>query len=153
MEIELEELSDQPVVGTRFKSSMDNIAEDIGKGFATVFGFLGPRGLAPAGPPFALFFDLELDENNIDMEICAPVLAEVETEGDVIYHVLPGGTYVTTMYTGPYDKMESTYQVMREWIAEKNLKPMVPIREVYLNDPNQVEDPQDLMTKIIWPVE
>ena len=153
MEIELEELPDQPVVGMRFRSSIEKIAEDIGNGYAKVFGILGQKQVSPAGPPFALYFDLEMNEQDFDMETCVPVDSEVEVEGEVIYHVLPGGKHTTTMHMGPYDQMVPTYQAMLEWMGEKGLKPLAPVREVYLNDPSQVADPKEIMTKIIWPVE
>lgn len=152
MDIEIEELAEQPVVGTRFRTSMDRIAEDMGRGFATVFGFLGQNQVAPTGPPFALYFDPEMNEQDIDMELCAPVGAGVDAEGELMYHVLPAGKYATTMHSGPYDQMTSTYEKMLEWMGENGFEPVAPVREVYLNDPGQVSDPSEIMTRIVWPV-
>lgn len=152
MDIQLEELAEQPVLGMRFISSIDKIAQDIGSSYGTIFGLLGMRQVPPTGPPFALYYDKEMNEQDIDMETCVPVTGEVEGEGEVEYHVLPAGKYATTMHMGPYSEMAPTYQAMLEWMREKGLEPQTPVREVYLNDPAKVADPKEIMTRIVWPV-
>lgn len=152
MNFEIETLQEQPVLGIRFRTSMDKIPENIGKAYGTLFGFLGQKMLPPAGPPSALYFDLQIDEADIDMEACVPVAREVEAEGDMVFHTLPAGRYATTLHKGPYDQMGPTYEAMMAWMAEQGLKPLTPVREEYLNDPGEVE-PSEVMTRIVWPVE
>jgi effector-binding domain-containing protein len=153
MEFQLEDMPEQPVVGIRFTTSIERIAADIGSNYEALFGFLGRKQVAPAGPPMALYYDLVMDERNIDMETCVPVASVVEGDGEVTFHVLAGGRHATAMHMGPYDEMGSTYEAMRQWISGEGLSPRPPVREIYLNDPCQVADPRELMTRVLWPVE
>lgn len=153
MDFKIENLPEQPVIGVRFKTSMDKIAEDIGKGYSTLFGFLGRKEVAPVGPPLALYYDEQMNEAAIDMEACVPVAGPVEAEGEIVYHALPACRCATAVHMGPYDTMKETYEAMLKWFESEGLKPLAPMWEEYLNDPCQVERPEDIMTRIVWPVE
>ena len=146
------DIPDQPVLGMRFKTSMANIGDDIGKAFGAIFGFLGEAQAAPAGPPMALYFDMEMKADNVDMEICVPVATEVPGKGDILGHVLPGGKAISILYRGAYDGIAPSYEALFAHMKENNLSPAGPAREVYLTDPSQVENPADNLTEILFPV-
>lgn len=83
MDIKIEDLPEQPVIGIRYRTSMEKIQEDIGQSYAALFEFLGRKQVAPAGPPGALYYDMEMDESDFEMEAFVPVVGEVEGEGEV----------------------------------------------------------------------
>lgn len=54
---------------------------------------------------------------------------------------------------GTYDEMHQFYEELLKWMSDQGLKPVAPVREMYLNDPRELDDPKDTMTLIAWPVE
>ena len=100
----------------------------------------------------ALYFDMDMKMDNIDMEVCVPVAGEIAGEGEVTGHVLPGGKFLSLLYRGPYDTVGSTYEALIAYMQEKGLEPAGPSREIYLTDPSQVESPADNLTEIVFPV-
>jgi effector-binding domain-containing protein len=146
------EIPDQPVLGMRFKTSMANIGEDIGKAFGAIFAYLGEAQAAPIGPPMALFFDMEIKADQVDMEVCVPIAVEAGGKGEILGHVLPGGKAISILYRGAYDGVSPSYEALFAYMKENNLSPAGPAREVYLTDPSQAETPADNLTEILFPV-
>lgn len=152
IEVETVELPDQPALCVRFRTSMEKITEDIGRAYGVVFAHLGKVGGIPAGPPFALYYDIDMNPDDFEMETCAPVVSEVAGEGEVEFRVLPGGKFLQTMHRGPYDKMETTYEALFAYMNENGLEVVAPTRDVYLTDPSQVERPEDILTQVLLPL-
>jgi len=146
------EIPDQPVLGMRFKTSMAAIGEDIGKAFGAIFAYIGEAAAAPAGPPMALYYDMEMKVDEIDMEACVPVATETGGKGEILGHVLPGGKAISILYRGAYDGVGPSYEALFAHMKENNLSPAGPAREVYLTDPSQAESPEDNLTEIVFPV-
>jgi effector-binding domain-containing protein len=150
--VELKEIPAQPVLGMRFETSMEKIGEAIGNAFQQIFPYMGEAGVFPAGPPFALFYyEVEFDPEHIDVEVCMPVNRLVEGKGEVIGREVAGGSMVSTMHIGSYSEVEPAYEAIEAWIEENGYSHAGPAREVYLNDPGQVEV-KDLQTEILMPV-
>jgi effector-binding domain-containing protein len=150
--VAIKDIPDQPILGMRFRTSMANIGNDIGKAFGAIFGFLGEAQAAPAGPPMALYFDMEIKADNIDMEACVPVAAETPGKGEILGHVLPGGKAISILYRGSYEGIAPSYEALFAYMKENNLSPAGPAREIYLTDPSQVDSPADNLTEILFPV-
>ena len=47
------------------------------------------------------------------------------------------------LHVGPYEQLGDTHTAVLGWMSEQGHAPGGPIWEVYLTDPNQVEDPAD----------
>jgi effector-binding domain-containing protein len=152
IDIETVELPDQPALCVRFKTSMEKIKEDIGRTYGMIYAQLGKAGGIPGGPPLALYFDMDMNPNDFEMETCAPVVSEVAGEGEVVFRILPGGKFIQAMHRGPYDTMEATYGALVAYMKENGLEITGPTREVYLTDPQQLERPEDNLTQILFPI-
>ncbi|MDY6794963.1 MAG: GyrI-like domain-containing protein [Actinomycetota bacterium] len=151
-QVELNEIAPQPVAEMRFVTSMQKIGEDIGIAFQKIFAYLCETGENPVGPPFTLYFyEGEFDPDNIDMEVCIPVSRVLEGKGEVIGREVPGGIMASTMHFGPYIGLEPAYKAIDAWVKDNGYRYSGPAREVYLNDPNQVDE-KDLQTKILMQV-
>jgi effector-binding domain-containing protein len=154
MEYKVEEtqLGDTPVLGIRMKTNLARIGEDSGRCFGAIYGYAGQAGLIPAGPPFILYFEMEVQED-FEIEVCAPVAGEGKGEGEIEYRVLPGGSFITTTHVGPYDEVGGAYQALFSHAKDKGLKVVMPAREVYLTDPTQVKSPAENVTQVLIPYE
>lgn len=150
--VEETELGDVAVLGIRVKTSLARISEDVGRCFGAIYGYAGPAGLTPAGPPFILYFTMEMAEE-FEMEVCAPVMGEGKGEGEIEYHTVAGGKFVTTKHIGAYDEIGGAYEALVTYAKEKGLNMTMPAREVYLTDPNQVKSPAENVTEVLIPYE
>jgi len=151
--VETKELGDQGVVCTRLKTALSKIDKDIGRSFEAIYGYADKAGLRPVGPPFILYYDTEMKEDDVDMEVCAPVIGEASGEGDVTHRVQPGGKFLSTVHTGPYKKIGAAYEAVMSHARDNSIELTVPSREVYLTDPNQVKSPAENVTEVLIPYE
>lgn len=146
-EIKVKEVPDQHVIATRFHTSLATVATD----FQQAFGRLGAFGIPPIGAPFAVLHDVIDEETDGDIEICFPVAAPVEAEGDVFGREVEAARVASTMHIGPYEEVSLAYHAITSWVQEHGHEFAGPPREIYLNDPATV-DPSEYMTEVQWPI-
>jgi len=127
------------------------------EGYGLLYGWIGRRGLQPAGMPAAVYLTMPSDTLELDAlwELWAPVAGEVaevpaDEAGIGIKHV-PATLAASAMHTGPYDTVAPTYTMLEEWIAENGYVPDGPPVERYYSDPAEVP-PEEYLTEILVPV-
>jgi len=121
----------------------------LGETYGAVAQYLGELGEYPAGPPYAAYYNDDME--NLDIEAGFPVARELEGRGDIEAGEMPGGKAATCMHIGPYDDIEAAYNAMSKWIKEHGLEPTGVAYEMYLNDPDEVP-PEELQTQILFPL-
>ncbi len=151
-EVTVKEFAEQAVLSVRFKTSLAAIGDNTGRAYGAIFGLLGSTGTPPAGPPFVLYHDEELKEEDMDLEACVPVEAGAVGGEGVVARVLPGGRFASTMHAGPYNEIGEAYQALMLWIRTNDLEPAGPFRDIYLVGPQQVADPADYRTEVVCPI-
>jgi effector-binding domain-containing protein len=101
MNPEIRERPEQPYVAIRCDIT-DGIRSAVDRAFPQLFGWLGERDVAPAGPPFIRYRELTGDGAPLVIEVGAPVAGPVTVGGDVHASALPAGRYAVLVHTGPY---------------------------------------------------
>ncbi len=149
--VELREQPAQTVVSKRFRTSLAGVGQDIGAAFGAIFAYLGEVGEGPSGAPFGLFPETDFNADDFEMELCVPVSRMPEPRGDIIAREVPGGEAAATIHKGPYSETAGAYRALGDWVREHGYRIAGPAREVWLNDPNQVEA-SELLTEISFPV-
>lgn len=87
----------------------------------------------------------------LDFEVCLPVdRAVAEALGG---RELPGGAAMQTVYRGPWDDIWQAYSAMLAQIARKGYEVCGPVREFYVVDERDTDDPQRYVTEMTWPVQ
>ena len=150
-QVSVKHLDDQPVAAVRKRTKLASIGEDIGTGFAEIKGHLAGRGLGPAAAPLIVFHDVIDEDNDGDIEICIPVSEPISGDGSVYGRILEGGPVATTIHRGPYAEIAPAYHTVAGWIQEHGHEMAGPPREVYLNDPREVGEDEQL-TEVDWPI-
>ncbi|UCD38776.1 MAG: GyrI-like domain-containing protein [Fidelibacterota bacterium] len=146
---EIQEQSAQPVLSIRTKTSIQELPKVLGEAYRTIAEFLGKSGEQPSGPPFAAYYNMDMQ--NLDVEAGFPVSHVVAGQGDVQASEIPAGKFATTLHTGPYSDIEPAYQALTKWIDENGHQPAGVAYEMYLNDP-AVTPAQELLTRILMPL-
>ena len=114
--------------------------------------FLGEAGSQPIGPPFIVFWDIIDEETSGDIELGVPVEAGLDGDEDVTVNTLPAVTVAATLHHGPYAEVGPAYHTLTGWISDHGHEMTGPPREIYLNDPTQIEE-RDLLTRVEWPID
>lgn len=128
-----------------------------------LFGFAVEAGASPSGPPFAVYYNPEYTEQDIDMEMALPVqlpsgkrLPEVTTEpatsgSPSALRLLPGTAQAAcVIHQGPYSGLSAAYAEGGAWIEANGYRMVGPIREIYLTGPGEGSIP---VTELQFPVE
>jgi effector-binding domain-containing protein len=108
----------------------DGVPAAVDSAFPELFAWLGERGIAPSGPPFMRFREIDRDGEPLELEVAAPV-DEAERgpypgDAPVLADTLPAGRYLTLVHVGPYrSEREPDLAVARArlvgWAAERGL--------------------------------
>jgi effector-binding domain-containing protein len=110
----------QPYVAIRAQVTMQTLGTVLPGLHPRVYGWLGERGIAPAGPPFWKYNVVDMDRG-LEVEVGVPVAVAVDGDDDVLAGVLPPGRYATVRYTGHPDGLAGATAALFEWAAEQDL--------------------------------
>ncbi len=149
---------EQPYVAIKARVTMAEIG-GLGERLGEVFGWLGSRGLAPAGAPFFKYDVIDM-ARELEMEAGVPVAAAVDGDDHVVSGMLPTGRYATVTHVGhPGELMEVT-RALLDWAASQGLSWDVSPAgggerwgcrlEIYLTDPGQEPDMSKWETQLAF---
>jgi effector-binding domain-containing protein len=150
-EVVLKKVSAQAVASVR-----DNVPiAGLQQLFGDLFGYLGQRGIGPAGPPIGIYYDHEFQEGDaIDVEIAVPVIGSVPGGDRVKVQELPGVEQMAcVIHEGGYDTIGGSYGHLMKWVEANDYRLAGPTREIYLQGPETGRDPSSYVTEIQFPVE
>lgn len=140
----------QPIISVRGTCRPSDMPAFIGGAFDRLFGRLGRSGIEPSGPPFAIYHAIGAE--GMDAEVCVPVAAVLPEADGVVSRVVPAMTVACTLHVGPYERLETAYQAVTQWVDEHGFAAAGPILERYLNGPGDTTTPSEYRTEIELPV-
>lgn len=139
------------------KGSYYQIREAMG----ALFGGLGGKGLAPAGPPGGSYYNspAETPESELLWDLWVAVAGNPAEEPAAVgagvgIRRVPSTHVAFAMHRGPHDPMDEvmkTYGALMRWIEENGYEITGPSEEVYLTD-LATTPPEQLLTEIRFPV-
>jgi len=129
----------QPYAAIRAKVTMAELA-GLAARFGEIFGWLGARGIGPAGPPFFRYNVIDMDRL-LDVEAGVPIAADPTVTGptvtgptapgptaprptgddQVLTGVLPAGRYATVLHQGHPTELGSAVADLLDWAAGQQL--------------------------------
>jgi effector-binding domain-containing protein len=116
-------------------------------GFGAVYEYLTGMGEQPAGPPYAVYYNMDMQD--LDVEVAFPVARSLPGKGEIKPGRLEGGRMATCLHVGPYTELRQAYEALTQWIAENGYAANGAAYEFYLNDPD-ITAPQDLQTIVAF---
>ncbi len=150
--------TEQPYVAIRARVTMAELG-GLGGRFAEVFGWLGARGLAPAGAPFFKYNVIDM-ERELEVEAGVPVPAAVTGDDHVVSGVLPAGRYATLTHVGHPSELAEVTKALLDWAARQGLRWDMASAdggerwrsrlEIYLTDPSQEPDMSKWQTQLAF---
>jgi effector-binding domain-containing protein len=123
------------------KAKWDDGFASIKDSFTKIRAALDKAGLKPAGSPFTVF--TQTDDNGFSYEAMVPLVAKPagELAGDVKFGSSPSGKAIKFQHRGPYDDIDSTYDLITAYLDEKDLEARDFFIEEYLTELTSAEDP------------
>ncbi|MDY6892214.1 MAG: MerR family transcriptional regulator [Chloroflexota bacterium] len=127
---------------------------DIGQLYGEIFAHIGKHGVAPMGPPMAIYHDAEYRERDVDVEAAVPVGGSEPDAGRVSLRELPAVEQLAcVVHVGAFDGIDQAYNALMTWIETNGFNIIGPSREVYLQGPGPGTDPASYVTEVQFPVE
>jgi DNA-binding transcriptional MerR regulator len=149
--VEFKEVAEQPTLAIRSRTTPEDFDAQISRSINSVADYMSALGAKRAGPPFTITSDPE-EDGAFDVVIGWPTAERLPARVPVESLVLPGETVAWAVYRGPYSHLRDAYRALYEWIDEQGYEVDSDPREIYYTDPDEVPDPVDYVTGIVWPV-
>jgi DNA-binding transcriptional MerR regulator len=150
-EIGIQKVEAERVLVIREHVHQDEMSKVVPRDIDEVHAYIQELGLGFHGPPICIcpFPD---EEGMLDAEIGWPVAEEVPGRGRIEAKTLPATRALVMKHVGPYEALGRSYRLMSELMEENGLTAVGDPREIYVSDPDEVPDPNDYETLIVWPI-
>lgn len=151
----VEERPGRPYAGIRARVTMEELGRAVPPLWPEVFGWLGQRGVAPAGPPFLRYYVVEMD-GELEVGAGVPTAASVAGDGRVEGDLLAAGRYAVLVHTGPLEDLVTATAELLRWGAEQGLRWQMDGErwggriEWYFTDPAQEPDRGKWQTELAF---
>jgi effector-binding domain-containing protein len=149
----------QPYVGIKAQVTMESIGRILPELHGSVFGWLGQRGIAPAGAPFWRYNVIDM-ARIMEVEVAVPVATAVTGDDQVLADTVPAGRYASLRYTGYPSGLLGATESLLKWADEQNLTwDMAPTPdgdrwaarlEIYETDPTVEPDMNKWITQLAF---
>ncbi|WP_066639011.1 GyrI-like domain-containing protein [Desulfolucanica intricata] len=139
----------QPVLSIRTRTSVDKLPKVLGDAYKLIMEYLDEIDEYPAGAPFTAYYNMDMQD--LDVEIGFPVWDALPGKNEIKSSEIQEGRHAVTIHVGPYNKIESAYNALKQWIKDKGYTPTGVAYEFYLNDPAQTPE-NKLKTRIQLPL-
>jgi effector-binding domain-containing protein len=92
------------------------------------------------------------DTERLAIEVGWPIATALPGDGAIGLGTIGGGTVARTIHRGPYERIGTAFAALADWIGRHGYAPTGAPWETYLNTPETVADPSELVTTISWPI-
>ena len=144
---EIRNIPSRPAITIRTRTPLKNLKQVLDNSFQAIIDYMDEIGEKPAGPPFVIYYNMDMDD--LDIEIGFPAAKKLSGIGYVAASETPHGKFLTTMYSGPYSGIESAYTALTEWGTDNKLEMTGVAVESYIDDPKIIPE-QELHTQVMF---
>jgi effector-binding domain-containing protein len=117
---EITERAAQPYAGISAWVTMAEIGS-VAHRIPEIFGWLGRRGIEPAGAPFFRYHVIDM-ERQLLVEVGVPVTYAVDDDGAVRGGTLPEGRFAVMLHTGAPNTLMAATSALLDWAGEHGLR-------------------------------
>jgi len=93
------------------------------------------------------------DDGLVDLRVGWPVLGTVEPPAPIELAVCPAGRAVVHSYVGEFMGLCDEWRLLWESLQADGIHPRGEPREHYETSPEEVNDPSEHVTRLVWPLE
>jgi effector-binding domain-containing protein len=92
------------------------------------------------------------DEGVVDLRVGWPVRGTVEPPAPIELVVSPAGRAVVHTYVGEFTGLSDEWRLLWESLEADGIRPRGEPREHYETSPEEVNDPSEHVTRLVWPL-
>jgi effector-binding domain-containing protein len=139
--IEVKQVESQPTAVVRRRASLQQLSTVVPQACGLVWNFLKAAQIK-AGRNLAVYLDDE-----INLEVGLEVFGPFNGADQIVYSTIPAGPVLTTTHIGPYDRLASAHEAIRDWSVRHQHKLAGPNWEIY---GHWTDDPSQLRTDVFY---
>lgn len=113
-EPQIEPRPPQPYLGLRTTVGMAELATEVPPLVGELFGWLGQRGITPAGAPFWRYAEFQPGDL-VELDVGVPVSGRAAGDERIHPGVLPGGRYATSIHVGHPTDLAAATAALLDW--------------------------------------
>ncbi|MCC3866781.1 MerR family transcriptional regulator [Terrisporobacter mayombei] len=147
IDIQLVECEPMCILSVRKMVTVSDCAQGYGQFFNLLYKIIATDNLTMIGSPMTIYHSKEYKIDGYDIEFAIPIKEFVRGSRD-----FDPGLCIKTVLNGSYSKITSIYVKQREWLEKENYELSNLPYDVYMNNPEQVTSPEELITEIYCPV-
>jgi effector-binding domain-containing protein len=124
-----------------------------------IFGWLGARGIEPAGPPFFRYHVIDM-ERQLLVEAGVPVHSAIQDDDNVRGGTLPPGQFAVLVHTGAPETLMAATTALLDWAEARRLAFDLSLTEAgekwgcrlesYLTNPAEQPDTSKWQTELAF---
>lgn len=147
IEVQLVETKSMNILYARQWMSRDEYTEGYGRFYSKLYEQIARDRLTLAGTPMTIYHSEEFNPAGNDTEFALPVQEAVKGTRE-----LCGSLCAKSVLKGSYSNLTSVYAKLREWIEQEGYVLTQSPYEVYVTDPYQTSEVDELITEVYFPV-
>ncbi len=137
------EVAARPTAVLSARAKWDQAFASIKDSQAKLLATVEKAGLKPAGRPITVF--TQTDDNGFSYDSMLPIAekpaGKTELSNTVKLGSSPSGKAIRFQHHGPYDDIDSTYDLITAYLDEKGLEAQDYFVEDYVSDLKSADDP------------
>ena len=120
-----------------------------------ISAFAGKEGIEISGNTFTIYHDTEYREQDVDMELCAPVKKAGENREPFCFRMTEAvPAMASTMVYGEFSNIKKAYLAFAKWLQKNsNYQMSAPVRQIVHRGPWNENAPAKYLTELQIPVE
>jgi DNA-binding transcriptional MerR regulator len=155
--VHLRHVDARHTLALRAEVTHEGIPAFLGEAYDRLGAAVERLGLAPDGPPGALYTEALADDAAEPVEAFLPLPGPVavpptEAATGLLLGEVPAATVAVATHAGGYDTIDATYRLLGAWVATNATATGDRVRESYLVSYDDTDDPSAFRTEIHWPV-
>jgi effector-binding domain-containing protein len=127
-EVRVGDSSGIPLAVVRRQAGASELSKVVPEGCDAVWSWLRARQLR-GGRHVAIYWD-----GAIRLEVGVELIDAITDEGDVVRSATPAGRTASVVHLGPYNRLGTAHQTIREWCSSHNLQLAGPNWEIREHD-------------------
>lgn len=119
-----------------------------------ISAFAKKEGLEISGDTFTIYHDTEYREQDVDMELCAPVKKAGESRGPFCFRMTEAvPAMASIMVYGDFSNIKEAYLAFAKWLQKNsNYQMSAPVRQIVHRGPWNENHPEKYLTELQIPV-
>ena len=150
---DMEQTNAEQCLCHHFEGYLDEMQTAMTTGFSGLCEFMEKTGTEASAAPRTIYHKVDLKKMHFICDMAIPV-NKIDDTGSYTLLTVPGGRYFRVEVLGSYDYLEAAWYAAMCHLQMRKIKldTKRPSLEIYQNDPEQVQDQNQIRTDLMIPV-